>query len=544
MKYSKILMVCNLLWLSAITSAIAQQQVIFPGVTGNALIDSLRKHYKPKTVLNYNTARDSMFMSIDYTNGGVFCFYTGDSVTVSKTNARVLAQNRLFNTEHIYPQSKYNGQGNPYSDLHHLRPVRGDVNAARSNYRYQFIPNNQVTHFWKDKIKTPTLPSGNIGEWSKSKEGTTFDNSFFETRDVVKGDVARSMFYFYTMYETEALATDRDFFATQMQTLLAYHRMDPSNLAEVTRTNKIASMQSGKANPFILDSTLVYRAYFTNYKGPELPPIPLGKFKAQYSFSGTASCTDEDVEPNLQNPGLTFGSFFRVGVSCNTVSNAFNSSNWPSAYSATHYVGFKAEALKGYKLSVSNKDTLTLSIRRSSTGPDKFRLALAHGTTLTTVKEGTLSTSGSSVIETVTLPNLSGLDQFEFRLYAWGSTATAGTFRISTLSMSGSVTSTTTGTSIDNDEEPESPNEFRLMPVYPNPFNPTTNLRFDLPKRGEVTLTVTDLNGRVVRSQALGVMNTGEHVVPFNAADLASGVYLARVEFLGQSQTVKMTLLK
>jgi endonuclease I len=544
MKFSKILAVLVYITLSTTAPLSAQQQVLFPGVTGNALIDSLRKHYKPAKVLSYNTARDSMFKSLDYTNGGVYCFYTADSVLVGKADARVEAQNKGFNTEHIYPQSKYLGQGNPYSDLHHLRPVRGDINAARSNYRFTFIPTNQVTTFWKQAVKTSTPPTDNLGLWSKSREGTSFDNSFFEPRNAVKGDLARSMFYFYTMYETEALATDRDYFASQMQDLLAFHRLDPPTAAEVTRSNKIGTMQSSKANPFVLDSTLVYRAFFTNYKGPELPPLPLGKFKAQYSFSGTASCTDEDVEPNLQNPGLTFGSFFRVGVTCNTVSNAFNSSNWPSAFSQGHYIGFKAEALKGYTLSVSNKDTLVLSIRRSSTGPSNYRYVLVHGDMITTIKEASLSTAGSSVIDSVRLPALSGLSKFEFRLYAWGSTASAGTFRISSIILPGSVTSTTTGTNLQEEEAPDSPDEFRLMPVYPNPFNPTTNLRFALPQRGEVTLTVTDMNGRLVRTQALGVMNTGEHVVAFNGEDLASGVYLARVAFLGQSQTVKMTLLK
>jgi hypothetical protein len=67
------------------------------------------------------------------------------------------------------------------------------------------------------------------------------------------------MFYFYTMYSDVA---DDDFFEGQKEVLQAWHEQDPANEDEILRTWKIADYQEDKPNPFILDETLVERAYF------------------------------------------------------------------------------------------------------------------------------------------------------------------------------------------------------------------------------------------------------------------------------------------
>jgi len=56
---------------------------------------------------------------------------------------------------------------------------------------------------------------------------------------------------------------------------------------------------------------------------------------------------------------------------------------------------------------------------------------------------------------------------------------------------------------------PGLPAEFALHPNYPNPFNPTTTLRYDLPERAEVTLTVYDIIGREVRNMVYGIEEPG-----------------------------------
>jgi len=519
------------------------QQILFPGVTGNALIDSLRKHYKPTFVANYDVARDSMFKSFNYEAGGIECFYTGNIVKVSQSNARVEAQNAGYNTEHVWPVSKFIGRGNPYSDLHHLRPSKADVNASRNNYRFKVLNSSEVTTFWRGAVSQSTVPSGNLGEWSKTKRGESFDDSFFEPRDVVKGDVARAKFYFYTMYESEALSADRDYFVTQMNTLRQFHGQDPVDGIEYIRTLKIGRMQSGKENPFVLDSTLVRRAFFTNYTGPKIPPVPEGRFITEYTFSGTSSCNDEDLEPNRQSPGITFSNFFRKGVNCNLVANAFNSNGWPSSYDVNTYVGFSGETLTNYTSGFSKKDTLSLVIRRSTTGPNQYRMVLAHGNSLTTLREGNLEPANSSFELKIAMPEITNLTKFEVRVYAWNSTAATGTFRVSTLKLSGDVVNTNVGTNLDVDS-PDKATGFELLPAYPNPFNPTTTLRYSLQSNSYIALTLFDVSGRKVRDLYQGYQTSGMHEVQMTADGLSSGIYIAKLQQGDVIKSIKISLLK
>jgi len=90
------------------------------------------------------------------------------------------------------------------------------------------------------------------------------------------------------------------------------------------------------------------------------------------------------------------------------------------------------------------------------------------------------------------------------------------------------------------------PREFKLLGNYPNPFNPTTTIKFVMPQRSQVTLEVFDVLGRLVSTQSLGVREAGDHVVSFNAANLASGTYNYRLRMESNQSTLvgKMMLLK
>ena len=90
------------------------------------------------------------------------------------------------------------------------------------------------------------------------------------------------------------------------------------------------------------------------------------------------------------------------------------------------------------------------------------------------------------------------------------------------------------------------PTEFKLLGNYPNPFNPSTTIKFVMPQRSQVTLEVFDMLGRLVSSQSLGVREAGDHAVSFNAANLASGTYNYRLRMESNQSAVvgKMMLLK
>ncbi len=93
--------------------------------------------------------------------------------------------------------------------------------------------------------------------------------------------------------------------------------------------------------------------------------------------------------------------------------------------------------------------------------------------------------------------------------------------------------------------EDQSPvlSEFTLHPAYPNPFNAQTTISYDITQKGSVKLGIYDLSGREVWEQT-NVMQSGSHEVIFNAANLSTGIYIARLESGGMSAQQKLILMK
>ena len=94
------------------------------------------------------------------------------------------------------------------------------------------------------------------------------------------------------------------------------------------------------------------------------------------------------------------------------------------------------------------------------------------------------------------------------------------------------------------DDLGHSPADFALNQNYPNPFNPTTTITYFTPKASKVTLTVYNLLGQKVRTLVNKNVTPGNHTVTFKANDLASGVYLYRLEADNFTSIKKMVLLK
>ncbi|MBU0519832.1 T9SS type A sorting domain-containing protein [bacterium] len=88
------------------------------------------------------------------------------------------------------------------------------------------------------------------------------------------------------------------------------------------------------------------------------------------------------------------------------------------------------------------------------------------------------------------------------------------------------------------------PTEFTLYGAYPNPFNPTTTLRFDLPLAERVNLSVYDISGRLVATLIDGFRNAGSHEVTFDGSALVSGIYVYRLTAGEFTQSGKMVLMK
>jgi len=99
------------------------------------------------------------------------------------------------------------------------------------------------------------------------------------------------------------------------------------------------------------------------------------------------------------------------------------------------------------------------------------------------------------------------------------------------------------GTS-DPDDRANLPKEFALGSAYPNPFNPSTVVPFELAAAGHVNLAVYDVMGRRVATLVNGTMSAGRHTLTWDAAGLPSGVYMVRLAAGGKQFVSKATLLK
>lgn len=95
----------------------------------------------------------------------------------------------------------------------------------------------------------------------------------------------------------------------------------------------------------------------------------------------------------------------------------------------------------------------------------------------------------------------------------------------------------------------EVPSQFQLRGNYPNPFNPSTTIRFDLPQTAEVSVAVFDLLGHKVLATPTRRISAGaDQAIQIDASDLASGTYvyrvIARAPNAMMSEAATMTLMK
>ena len=98
---------------------------------------------------------------------------------------------------------------------------------------------------------------------------------------------------------------------------------------------------------------------------------------------------------------------------------------------------------------------------------------------------------------------------------------------------------------LDVDEwELQNPDEFALLPNYPNPFNPMTNIPFTLGQNAEVSISIFDVKGQEVAKLFSGSLTSGYHVTRWNASDVSSGLYLVKMDANDISITRKITVLK
>ena len=178
------------------------------------LHDEVAKH----KVYDYKEARRLMYTQIDNRNGTLECVYTGKVVSVP---AGKMPSGNIINCEHTWPQSK-GAVGDAKSDIHHLFPADPDANSKRGSFPFGYVKGNDLKF---------------------NEGGSKFDGDVFEVRRQHRGNVARAMFYFSTVYE---MPID----AEQEATLRKWHKEDPVDANEMARNDAIEALQQNR-NPYI-----------------------------------------------------------------------------------------------------------------------------------------------------------------------------------------------------------------------------------------------------------------------------------------------------
>ena len=205
--------------------------------------------------LSYGEARSEMYGYIDkQPNGKLIGVYTGYSVNASYNTQGVGS----INCEHTVCQGYFNKEYPMVSDIHHLFPTFGNANSLRNNYPLMEI-NDDVTTKWiiytnGNYVTLTSKPTSNIDSYS---EYTTTDPNRFEPREDHKGNVARAVFYFFTMYPNQMGILSK---IGDINTFYQWHLEDPVDDWERGRNERVEEIQ-GNSNPYIEHPELAAKAW-------------------------------------------------------------------------------------------------------------------------------------------------------------------------------------------------------------------------------------------------------------------------------------------
>jgi endonuclease I len=221
------------------------------GLAGAPLKTALHNIIKNHTVVSYASLWTHFQNTDKKTDGKVWDVYsdipngTPPYVYTFTTNqcGSYNSEADCYNREHTWPQSWFNSQSGPTSDLFHIYPTDGYVNNMRSNYPYGDVLNAT----WTSQNGSKLGSCADVG----------YSQTVFEPINEFKGDLARNYFYMSTRYEGEDATwstsggTNKSVILPwQMDVLLQWNQLDPVSTKEIDRNNAVYQIQHNR-NPFI-----------------------------------------------------------------------------------------------------------------------------------------------------------------------------------------------------------------------------------------------------------------------------------------------------
>lgn len=98
---------------------------------------------------------------------------------------------------------------------------------------------------------------------------------------------------------------------------------------------------------------------------------------------------------------------------------------------------------------------------------------------------------------------------------------------------------------IVNNDNTSLPIEFKLYTNFPNPFNPKTEIAFDVPKNEKITITIFDISGKeIIKLLNNEYKAPGKYIIPFDGTNISSGTYFCKMNAGSFSYTIKMVIIK
>ncbi len=290
----------------------------------------------------YDGARSAMYSNIDKrSDGRVYCVYTG----FNQNSANTTFLNPI-NAEHTIPQSWFSENEPMKSDIFHLYPTHGNVNSARSNKPFDEIPDNETNTWYTGNstgiTSTSSIPSTNIDDYSEN------DSNSFEPREDHKGDVARSAFYFFTMYDISSTSgkTINSVIADgDLETLYEWHINDPVDAWEQQRNERIAAVQ-GNRNPFIDYPEIACRAWGLSCSSVPNPALNLQQalqmfqptLKGEKSASQSYNVSGQNFVGDLT---ISASSHFKISLDNSTFASSLTITPVSGELNRSVYVRFE-----------------------------------------------------------------------------------------------------------------------------------------------------------------------------------------------------------
>ena len=353
------------------------------GKTGDELKVALHNIIKGHHAVSYGGLLDAYAYTDCDANGKIWDIYSNYHYNLNQNGSNFPSEGTGWNREHTWPQSWFNEQSTPRTDLFHVYPTDGYVNGQRSSYPY-------------GEVSNPTYTSGNGSKLGPCVT-TGYSGTVFEPIDEYKGDIARSYFYMSVRYYSEDdswIATDmtnksviKDWAMTM---LLRWSDNDPVSEKEIARNNAVFGYQ-GNRNPFIDHPEYARMIWDPNYTPATSYNITYASNLSDGSVSGPSSAAQGSTVAIVATPN--------------------------AGYQVSGYSVYKTGD-QGTAVTVSSNGTFTMpgyAVTVSATfAPNNTYYNIALGS----VSHGNISASTNSAKSGTTI-NLTATPDSGYSLYSW-----------------------------------------------------------------------------------------------------------------------------